>query len=173
MGGSGDLAICSWMLSAAASSPADDVGSAGAPAIEAASERITGEVIYTATGEPVTLFHYFSVAPDCGPAPAHVTVIEPPEHGQVRFADGLEPPIAGARPLWSAPDPRTGCLSRMVATRDATYAPDPGFSGHDRLAITFDDAGGSFTDVIEVNVERLGPPDKRRRLADKPGRRGE
>jgi hypothetical protein len=161
------IGVCALAAAGAAiGQPAGEEVAAGAPAIEAASERITGEVLYTSAGQPVTLFHYFSVASDCAPAPAEVRLVQPPAHGRVTFAAGLEPPIAGSRPLWTAPDPRAQCLSRMVATRDATYAPDPGFAGHDQLQIEFQDGAGGFTDVIEVNVERLAPPAKPRKPAD-------
>ena len=165
MGGAWALIVAVLGLAAA---PAEDVAESGAPTIEPASERITSEVLYAVADRPVTLFHYFSVAPDCAAAPAQLTVVEPPAHGQVSFAEGLEPPAAGARPLWTAPDPRARCLTRLLVTRDAIYAPDPGFAGHDRLAIQFRDSSGSFTDVIEVNVVHLGMPARAsRKPADK------
>lgn len=137
---------------------ASDQAQTGAPAIEPTALRIQSEVIYAAAGKPVTLFHFFAVTPDCGRAAAELTVTSPPAHGDVRFAEGAEPPVAPGGPIWSAPDPRARCAGQLVATRDAIYQPAPGFFGHDRLTVEFRAAGETFDDAIEVNVVKLGGP---------------
>ena len=74
------------------------------------------------------------------------------------------------KPLWTGADPRSRCLDRLVTTRDGAYAPDPGFSGHDQLTVTFTEGASRFTDAIEVNVVTLAPqPHQRahRTAADK------
>jgi hypothetical protein len=130
----------------------------GAPVVEATALRLQSEVLYTVIGKPVTLFHFFAVTPDCGRAAAELTVTSPPAHGDVRFAEGAEPPVAPGGPIWSAPDPRARCAGQLVATRDAIYQPAPGFFGHDRLTVEFRAAGETFDDAIEVNVVKLGGP---------------
>jgi hypothetical protein len=149
----------------------------GAPVVEATSLRVQSEVLYTVVGKPVTLFHFFAVTPDCGRAAAEVVVAAPPAHGQVRFADGAEPPVAPNGPIWRSPDPRARCAGQLVATRDAAYAPAPGFSGQDSFTIEFRAGGETFDDAVVVNVEKLGGPqpnweNERPRPAAKPGPSG-
>jgi hypothetical protein len=179
------LAASAGALSVARAQPSPDgasqvggaeTGSAetGAPAVEATSLRLQSEVLYTVVGKPVTLFHFFAVAPDCGLAAAEVVVTVPPGHGQVRFAEGAEPPVAPGGPIWRAPDPRARCVSHLVATRDAVYLPAPGFSGQDSFTVQFRAAGETFDDAVVVNVEKLGGPQpdwehQRPRPAAKPG----
>ena len=144
----------------AASSPRADpveTAAAGAPAIDAGAFRISAEVLYTPAGVPVTVFHYFAVGADCGPTPVDITITTPPAHGQVALSTGAEAPMWAGKPLWTGADPRSRCLDRLVTTRDGAYAPDPGFSGHDQLTVTFTEGASSFTDAIEVNVVTLPP----------------
>ncbi|HTX51413.1 MAG TPA: hypothetical protein VME40_18710 [Caulobacteraceae bacterium] len=143
---------------------------AGAPAIDAGAFRIAGEVLYARAGTPVTLFHYFAVGPDCEAAPAVLSLTQAPAHGHVAFSDGAQPPVSGLTPLWTRDDPRAHCTDRLVATRDAVYIPDADFAGHDELVVTFQEAGASFTDAIEVNVVRIKPtpPLHRIRLRNAP-----
>jgi hypothetical protein len=142
-----------------------------APSIDAGAYRASSEVLYARAGAPVILFHYFAVGPDCEARPAEVTLAEPPAHGRIAFSDGAQPPMAGERPLWGDGDPRARCAGRLVATRDATYVSDPGYAGLDHLAVTFREAGASFTDAIEVNVVKLGAPPGRRGHATRPRRK--
>lgn len=148
------------LLAPAVAAPAEPVETqaAGAPAIDAGAFRIASEVLYTPAGTPVTVFHYFAVSADCGPKPVSITITTPPAHGRLALSNGSEAPVWAGRPLWADDDPRARCLDRLVATHDGAYAPDPGFSGHDQLAVTFTEGGSSFTDAIEVNVVTLSPP---------------
>ena len=138
------------------------------PVIGAGPLKASGEVLYTAMGAPVALFHYFSLDTDCQPRVVAIRLVEPPEHGEVTFSEGHEPAFAHGEPIYAGADPRARCADRLVGTRDASYAPAPGFSGHDRLVVEFTDRGEVFTDAIEVNVEQLKPapprpPHRRRR----------
>ena len=147
-------------LLAAASAHADPVETtaAGTPAVDAGAFRLSSEVLYTPAGTPVTVFHYFAVGPDCGPRPVSITVTTPPAHGQLALSSGSEAPVWAGKPLWAETDPRSRCLDRLVATHDGAYAPDPGFSGHDQLSVTFTEGDQTFTDAIEVNVVTIAPP---------------
>lgn len=160
------MAVLALLAGAAAaepaSSPAPELTTSAAagvaPVIEPTSLRLQGEVLYTTAGKPVTLFHFFATAADCGRAAAQLQLVAPPAHGEVRFTEGAEPPVAGGAPLWRAPDPRARCADQLVATRDAVYQPAAGYVGPDSLTVEFDAGGERFDDVVEVNVEKLGGP---------------
>ncbi len=140
----------------------------GAPAIDAGDFRISGEVRYAVAGQPVVLFHYFALGPDCGPAAVAITLTEPPAHGEVRFVEGAEPAASGPRPLFAPPDPRARCAGNLSPTHDGVYTPADGFVGHDRLTVEFREGTDAFDDTIEVNVEKLAPE----RPPARPRRRG-
>jgi len=162
----GMAALLAALPAAATSSRADPVetAAAGAPAVDAGAFRISAEVLYTPAGAPVTVFHYFAVGADCGPTPVNITITTPPAHGQLALSNGAEAPVWAGKPLWTGADPRARCLDRLVATHDGAYAPDPGFSGHDQMTVTFTEGASSFTDAIEINVVTLSPPPKRHRV---------
>jgi hypothetical protein len=147
------------LAGAALADPApNEDASMGVPSIDAGAFRISGETIFTPAGAPVTLFHFFAIGPDCEAAPAALTLSEAPAHGRIAFSEGAQPPVAGQQPLWPADDPRAHCADRLVATRDATYVPDPNFAGHDRVVVTFQEGQATFSDAIEVNVIKFKPP---------------
>lgn len=152
------IGLMALIASAPARADPVEAQTAGAPAVDAGANRISSEVLYARAGAPVTVFHYFAVGPDCAATPVGITVTTPPAHGQLVLSSGSEAPIWAGKPLWSDADPRVRCMDRLVATRDGAYAPDPGFSGHDQLAVTFTEGATSFTDAIEVNVVTLAPP---------------
>jgi len=153
----GALAAASLAGAARAEASDGSTTQTGAPQVDAGAHRISGEIRYTAAGAPVTLFHYFALGADCGPAEVAVTLAEPPEHGTVSFVAGAEQPAAAGRPLYPPPDPRARCADRLVATRDAVYAPTAGFAGRDRLTVEFREGGQVFDDAIEVEVEQIAP----------------
>jgi hypothetical protein len=162
-------ALAATRASALVAAPAGpiDLVFGGTPAIGSGPLKASGEVLYTAQGAPVALFHYFSLDADCRPRAVAIRLVEPPEHGEVSFTEGHEPPWANGKPIYEDGDPRARCEDRLVGTRDASYAPAPGFIGHDRLVVEFTDRDEVFTDAIEVNVEQLKPakpPPRRRRL---------
>lgn len=151
-------AVCAGAGRALAQAAEAEASASGAPPIDAGDFRISGEVRYTAAGAPVTLFHYFALGADCAPAAVAITLADPPSHGAVSFVDGAEAPSAAGRPLYAPPDPRARCVDQLVATRDAVYAPEAGFVGHDRLTIEFREGSQVFDDTIEVNVEKIASP---------------
>jgi len=136
---------------------ADDVVFGETPALDAGALKVSAEVVYTAVGKPVLLFHYFGVGGDCQPTAVGVRLVEPPAHGAVTFREGAEPPIRAGRPIYADGDPRARCIDQLVATRDGLYAPDVGFEGHDRVVVEFSEGGAAFTDAIDVNVVSLKP----------------
>jgi hypothetical protein len=163
----GALAICSLGGAALAGAVGEgDLVFGETPVIGSGSLKATGEVVYTAQGAPVALFHYISLDADCRPRAVGIRVVEPPQHGAVTFSDGHEPAVLGGKPIYGEGDPRVRCEDRLVATRDAAYAPEAGFFGHDRLVVEFTDRDEVFTDAIDVNVEALRP------AKVKPGRPG-
>ncbi|HUZ12463.1 MAG TPA: hypothetical protein VMU93_06420 [Caulobacteraceae bacterium] len=162
--------VAIWALASAALAgvspvePADgDLVFGETPVIGAGGLEASGEVVYTAEGDPVALFHYFSLDADCRARAVGIRLTEPPAHGSVSFSQGRQPPVRGGEPIYPGADPRARCADRLAPTRDATYLPAAGFSGVDRLVVQFSDRGRVFTDAIEINVERLKPPARRRR----------
>jgi hypothetical protein len=162
----GVLAV--WALAGAAlAQPApavQDLVFGDTPVIGPGPLKASGEVIYTAMERPVLLFHYFSLEPDCRPVAVGIRLVEPPEHGAVSFSKGAEQPSREGKPIYVRDDPRSRCDDRLVATDDASYAPAPGFSGHDRVVVEFTDRDEVFTDTIEVNVVSLKPEKPPRRV---------
>jgi hypothetical protein len=155
------LAVAGAVMAAAAwANPplgASDVVFGETPVLDAGALKASAEVIYTAVGKPVLLFHYFGVGGDCAPTAVSLRLIEPPAHGAVTFQEGAEPPIRAGRPIYADADPRARCIDQLVATRDALYAPDVGFEGHDRVVVEFSEGAAVFTDAIDVNVVSLKP----------------
>ena len=165
--------LAAWVLAGAALAQpaagalgreAQDLVFGDTPAIGPGPLKAYGEVIYTAMERPVLLFHYFSLEPDCRPVAVGIRLVEAPEHGAVSFNQGAEQPSSGGKPIYVRDDPRSHCDDRLVATDDASYAPAPGFSGHDRVVVEFTDRDEVFTDTIEVNVVSLKPEKPPRRV---------
>jgi hypothetical protein len=148
---------------AAAGAPAqDDQVTRDIPFVVRGAPPIREQTI-TAAGAPVLLFHYFNLAPDCGPTAASVRLTTAPAHGSVDFQDGAEQPAWRGRSIYPAGDARTGCRDRLVATRDAIYTPAAGFSGADAMVVEVTEAGVSTSAAIDVTVMALDKPAPARR----------
>src|SRR6516162_9033226 len=76
----GALAICSLGGAALAAGAVGegDLVFGETPVIGAGPLKATGEVVYTAQGAPVALFHYISLDADCRPRDVGIRVVEPP-----------------------------------------------------------------------------------------------
>jgi hypothetical protein len=142
--------VAATSIAGAARSLAEDVD-AGAP-VMARGAAVSQQDVNTEVGRPVLLFHYVHVDADCGPTAMAIAVTTPPTHGAVSIEDGEERPWSGGRPLFGPGDPRAACGNRLAATKDAVYAPAPGFSGRDSMVVQFTEAGATFSDTIDVSV---------------------
>jgi hypothetical protein len=125
------------------------------PMIGQGELSVSGEVTRTLAETPVVLFHYFNLAPDCGPSAVTIRLVEPPAHGDVAFIDGEERPYVHGHSIFADGDPRTACSGQLVTTRDATYTPAAGFVGADRMVLEFREGDRAFSDVIAVEVIRV------------------
>jgi hypothetical protein len=137
-------------IAGAAHPQGEDIG-AGAP-VMARGAPVIQQDVNTEVGRPVLLFHYVHVDADCGPTAMAIAVTTPPAHGTVSFEDGEERPWSDGRPLFGPDDSRAACGNRLAPTKDAIYAPAPGFSGRDTLTVQFTEAGAAFSDTIAVAV---------------------
>ena len=142
--------VLATIVAGEARAQGEDIG-AGAP-LMARGAPVIQQDVNTEVGRPVLLFHYVHVDADCGPTAIAIAVTTPPAHGAVSFEDGEERPWSAGRPLFAPGDPRAACGNRLAATKDAVYAPAPGFSGRDTLVVQFTEAGAAFTDTIDIAV---------------------
>ena len=112
----------------------------------------------TPAGEPVLLFHYFDVGPDCRATEVTFRLATPPTHGAVTFTPSQNRPFEAGRPLFADGDPRARCGDRLVPTHDAIYTPAPGFSGRDSFVIEVSEDGTVAQDTVDVSVLSFGKP---------------
>ena len=126
------------------------------PTIMTAEKQTTHEVKHFASTWGASLFWYFNEGADCQVTDLTTTVVDPPSHGRFSQHDGT---IAGLA-NWPAPfpkgDPRAACPN--LAMRNGAYQPDLGFTGRDRMTISFREGDTTFTDAIEVDVRRAVRP---------------
>ena len=140
-----------------AAQPAEQVTRLAAPALMRGDGAISQRSA-TPSGEPLLLFHYFNVAPDCGASEVSFRLATPPAHGTVRFVASQNRPFTDGRPLFADGDPRARCGDRLVPTTDAVFTPAPGFSGQDSFVIEVSERGALTSDTVNVLVLSFGKP---------------
>jgi len=148
------VATASGMASA---QPADQVTRLEAPALMRGDGAISQRSA-TPSGQPLLLFHYFNVAPDCRPSDVSFRLATPPAHGTVSFLASQNRPFTDGRPLFAVGDPRARCVDRLVPTKDAVYAPAPGYAGQDSFVIEVSEGGTVTSDAVNVLVLSFGKP---------------
>lgn len=137
--------------------PADQVTRLEAPALMRGDGAISQRSA-TPADKPLLLFHYFNVAPDCGPSEVSFRLAAPPAHGTVSFVASQNRPFAAGRPIFGPDDPRARCDDRLVPSRDAVYTPAPGYSGQDSFVIEAAEGGTVASDAVNVLVLSFGKP---------------
>lgn len=137
--------------------PEDQVTRLEAPALVRGDGAISQRSA-TPSGQPLLLFHYFNVGPDCGPSEVSFRLATPPAHGTVSFVSSQSRPFADGRPLFAAGDPRARCADRLAPTKDAVYTPAPGFSGQDSFVIEASEGETVTSDAVNVLVLSFGKP---------------
>jgi len=142
---------------AVAAQPADQVTRLEAPALMRGDGAISQRSA-TPSDQPLLLFHYFNVAPDCRPSDVSFRMATPPAHGTVSFVASQNRPFTDGRPLFAGSDPRARCADRLVPTRDAVYTPAPGYSGQDSFVIEVSEGGTVTSDAVNVLVLSFGKP---------------
>jgi hypothetical protein len=166
MGGMGRLRHCgAWVggvlvaaaAGAAVAQSADQVTRLEAPALMRGDGAISQRSA-TPSDQPLLLFHYFNVGPDCRPSDVSFRLATPPAHGTVSFLASQNRPFSDGRPLFTVSDPRTRCADRLVPTRDAVYTPAPGFSGQDSFVIEVSEGEALTSDAVNVLVLSFGKP---------------
>ena len=150
-------AVLAATAGAAAAQSADQVTRLEAPALMRGDGAISQRSA-TPSGEPLLLFHYFNVAPDCRPSEVSFRLATPPAHGAVSFLASQNRPFTDGRPLFADSDPRTRCADRLVPSRDAVYTPAPGFSGQDSFVIEVSERDAVTSDAVNVLVLSFGKP---------------
>ena len=142
---------------AVASQPVDEVTRLEAPALMRGDGAISQRSA-TPSDQPLLLFHYFNVAPDCRPSDVTFRLAAPPAHGTVHFVASQNRPFTDGRPLFAVSDPRARCADRLVPTKDAIYTPAPGFSGQDSFVIEVSEGDTVTSDAVNVLVLSFGKP---------------
>jgi hypothetical protein len=140
-----------------AAQPVDQVTRLEAPALMRGDGAISQRSA-TPSDQPLLLFHYFNVAPDCRSSDVTFRLASPPAHGTVGFVASQNRPFTEGRPLFAAGDARAHCADRLVPSRDAIYTPAPGYSGQDSFVIEVSEGGTVTSDAVNVLVLSFGKP---------------
>ena len=102
---------------------------------------------FTKTGQEVELAHWAYWDNNCEGEPFDVTILTPPKNGRTEIRDAVF-----AIPSKNSAGETTGCVDKIVESKQVFYIPNEGYTGGDEAVVEFAGSSGVVTNAYNISV---------------------